>query len=56
LVTPGDGDVDFGEFFQRMKALNYAGDFNVELEYKDSTPEQNRAQLQRAAKHLRSSI
>ena len=54
LVTPGDGDVDFGKFFQRMKALNYARDFNVELEYKDSTPEQNRAQLQRAAKHLRS--
>ncbi|MEP7200060.1 MAG: sugar phosphate isomerase/epimerase, partial [Chloroflexota bacterium] len=53
LTTPGDGDVDFGAFFNAMKRRGYVGDFNLELEYRGTTAEQNRAELQRAAAHLR---
>ena len=52
-VTPGDGDIDFGEFFRLMQQRGYTGDFNLELEYRDATAEHNRTQLQRAATHLR---
>lgn len=53
LTTPGDGDIDFGEFFRLMRQRGYTGDFNLELEYRDATAEHNRTQLQRAAAHLR---
>ncbi len=53
LTTPGDGDIDFGEFFRLMQQRGYLGDFNLELEYRGTTAEQNRVELQRAAAHLR---
>jgi sugar phosphate isomerase/epimerase len=53
LVTPGDGDIDFGVFFKAMIERDYPGDFNLELEYRDATAEHTRAELQRAASHLR---
>ena len=53
LTTPGDGECDFGGFFKAMRARGYTGDFNLELEYRDSTAGYNREQLQRAAEHLR---
>ena len=53
LTTPGDGECNFAGFFKAMKARGYRGDFNLELEYRDSTAEYNREQLQRAAEHLR---
>lgn len=52
-VTPGDGDIDFGEFFSRMRRLGYTGDFSIELEYEGTTAEQNDVELRRAAAHLR---
>lgn len=52
-VTPGDGDIDFGDVFRRMRGLGYAGDFSIELEYEGTTADQNDAELRRAAAHLR---
>jgi len=52
LTTPGDGECDFAGFFKAIKARGYHGDFNLELEYRDSTAAYNRDQLQRAADHL----
>lgn len=53
LTTPGDGVCDFGGFFKAMKTRNYRGDYNLELEYRDSAAGYNREQLQRAAEYLR---
>lgn len=54
LVTPGDGEIDFGGFFQAMAARGYRGDLNLELEYpRDKPMEYNRSELQRAAQYLR---
>jgi sugar phosphate isomerase/epimerase len=53
LTTPGDGVCDFGGFFTAIKECGYDGDFNLELEYRDSTAEYNREQLRRAASYLR---
>ncbi|MCL5951389.1 MAG: sugar phosphate isomerase/epimerase [Chloroflexi bacterium] len=53
MTTPGDGECDFAGFFQAMEARGFTGDYNLELEYRDSTAEFNRKELERAAAHLR---
>ncbi|MBI4790982.1 MAG: sugar phosphate isomerase/epimerase [Chloroflexi bacterium] len=53
MVTPGAGEIDFGGFLVAMRARGFRGDFNLELEYRDATADHNRAELRRAAEHLR---
>ncbi|HQV26730.1 MAG TPA: sugar phosphate isomerase/epimerase [Thermoflexales bacterium] len=52
-VTPGDGDIDYGAFFVGLRRHAYRGDFALELEYPNATMEDCRAELRRAAAHLR---
>lgn len=51
-ATPGDGEVDFAGVFAGLERIGYSGDYNLELEYHDLSPEQIEAELSRALKHV----
>ena len=53
-VVPGEGDIDFGAFFNELMQRGYQGDFNLELELPNTDVQQYRAAAHRAAAHLRS--
>ena len=55
-ATPGDGDVDFAGVFAGLEQIGYSGDFNLELEYRDLSPEQIESELSRALEHVHKEV
>lgn len=48
LLTPGDGEVDFKEFFRLMDEIGYNRDYILELEYRNLPCEKREEELLRA--------
>lgn len=52
LVTPGDGEIDFGSAISSLERLDYRGAYSFELESPDATAEAMELDLRRAIVHI----
>lgn len=52
LLTPGDGEIDFGAVFVGLARLGYAGAYSFELEGRDATADEMESELRRAIDHV----
>lgn len=52
LLTPGDGEIDFGGVFDGLEHLGYEGAYAFELEGRDATANEMERELHRAIEHV----